>query len=597
MPDNKSQSDLIPSMFISTAIAMIFTQLAGYGAVLIDGIITSRALGPLAYSAISLLGPFTGVVLLISNAFSVGAQVVSSQSVGRGERDKANAAFTFSVIGIAVMAVLIVIACMIWPTELFRFCGVTETSHPEIFSHMGDYLRGYMTGIPFMMLIQIMGPVIVVDLGKGLFTASAMLFFGADIAGDLLNAYVFHGGNYGMGLATSISYMLQFLMLITHFMRKNSYFQISLKGFEASQVIEMVKAASPTFVLKLATALRDLVVNRINIYVAFSAAAIAARGIQTDTNTVLFCFAMGMGKTLLTMSAIFYGADDRRGMTHLFSCAMKMAVIVSGIIGLIAFFGAEWIAGCFTSDPEVIDFASFSMKCMALALVPDNISVLFQHYLQGINERRMVNIINFASRFFIPVGTAFILGYYFGSKGIMASIAVSEIILLVFIAVLVFIRTGSLKNFTFLPDDFGGKNSDNIYASIASHGDVMRESRRAKIFCLNHGLSEKDAQLMSMFVEEMAGNIITHGQPKLWQKVRADYRLSLSDGKVCMTLRDCCGRFDPSAFYEAHKDDSADGMPGLKIVIRLADDVRYFSAFNSNNIMIYIDTQKGDKVA
>ncbi len=26
--------------------------------------------------------------------------------------------------------------------------------------------------------------------------------------------------------------------------------------------------------------------------------------------------------------------------------------------------------------------------------------------------------------------------------------------------------------------------------------------------------------------------------------------------------------------------------------MRLADDVRYFSAFNSNNIMIYIDTGK-----
>ena len=584
-------------MFVSTAIAMIFTQLAGYGAALIDGIITSRALGHFAYSAISLLVPFTGIILLISNAFSVGAQVVSSQAVGRGERDKANAAFTFSVIGIAVMSVLIIIACLLWPSELFRLCGITQDSHSEIYSNMFYYLRGYMPGIPFMMLIQIIGPVIVVDLGKGLFTASAFLFFGADIIMDLLNAYVFHGGNFGMGLATSISYMLQFLMLITHFMRKNSYFKISLKGFERSQVSEMMKAASPTFVLKLATALRDLVINRINIYVAFSAAAIAARGIQNDTNTVLFCFAMGMGKTLLTMSAIFYGAEDKRGMTHLFSCAMKMALIVSGTISLIAFFGAEWIAGCFTSDPEVIDFAAFSMRCMAIALVPDNISVLFQHYLQGINERGLVNIINFASRFFIPVGTAFVLGYYFGSKGIMASIAVSEILLLVFIAVLVFVRTGSLKNFTFLPEGFGGKNSDNIYASIASPGDVMRESRRAKIFCLNHGLSEKDAELMSMFVEETAGNIITHGQPKFLHKVRADYRLSLNGSKVCITLRDCCGRFDPSAFYEAHKDDSADSIPGLKIVMRLADDVRYFSAFNSNNIIIYLDTQKGDTAA
>ena len=102
---------------------------------------------------------------------------------------------------------------------------------------------------------------------------------------------------------------------------------------------------------------------------------------------------------------------------------------------------------------------------------------------------------------------------------------------------------------------------------------------------------------MSIFVEEMAGNILTHNKPKLWHKLSADYRLSLNGGKICMTLRDCCGRFDPSAFYDAHKDASSCDMPGLKIVMKLADDVRYFSAFNSNNIMIYIDAEKGDKPA
>ena len=582
-------------MYVSTAIAMIFTQLAGYGAVLIDGIITSRALGSLAYSAISLLGPFTGLILLLSNAFSVGAQVVSSQAIGRGDKDKANSAFTFSVLGIAVMSALLVVVSMLWPSELFRFCGITESSHPEIYTHMGDYLKGYMPGIPFMMLIQIIGPVIVIDMGKALFTSSAFLFFGADIIGDILNAYVFHGGNYGMGLATSLSYMMQFFMLITHFMRKTSYFALSLKGFEAVQVIEMAKAAAPTFVLKLATALRDLVVNRVNIYVAFSAAAIAARGIQTDTNTVLFCFAMGMGKTLLTMSAVFYGASDRRGMTRLLTCAAKMAVIVSGTISVITFICAEWLARCFTSEPEVIEFAAFSMRCMAVALVPDNLSVLFQHYLQGINERKLVNIINFASRFFIPVGTALVMGYYFGSKGIMASMAASEIILLVFIVVLVVMRTGSVRKFTLLPETFGGTDSDNIYSSLTSIEDVERESVRAEKFCLAHGISEKRAKYMSIFVEEMAGNILTHNKPKLWHKLSADYRLSLNGGKICMTLRDCCGRFDPSAFYDAHKDASSCDMPGLKIVMKLADDVRYFSAFNSNNIMIYIDAEKGDR--
>lgn len=592
-----SQDDLIPSMFVSTAIAMIFTQLAGFGATLIDGIITSRALGPLAYSAISLFLPFTGIMLLISNTISVGVQVVSSQAVGRGEKEKANSAFTVSIIAGVVMSTFLVAMSMLWPSELFRFCGITEASHPEIYSYMADYLKGYILGIPFFMMIQIIGPMIVVDSGKALFTWSTFLFAAMNITGDWLNGYVFHYGNFGMGLATSASYMIQFLIIITHFLKKTSYFKTSLRGFEYSQLVEMMKAASPTFVLSLATALRDLAINRLNIYVALSAAAIAARGIQNDVNTVLFCFSMGMAKILLTMSGMFYGASDRRGLTRLLSCSMKMAVIVLGALSVITFFAAELIVECFTNEPEVVELAAFSIRCMSFALVLDSVSVLFQHYLQGINEQKLVNIINFASRFFIPIGTALVMGYYFGSKGIMASIAVSQFILVAFIAVLVFIRTGSFRNFLLLSDDFGGTNADNIYASITSIDDVMNESRRAETFCLNHGLNNRNSKLMALFVEETAGNIIVHGKPKLWYSLRVDYRLSYNDSKICMTLRDCCGYFDPSAFYEAHKNDSPENISGIRIIMGLADDVKYFNAFNSNNIILYLDTIKGELTA
>lgn len=49
MLNSDSQSKLIPSMFISTAVAMIFIQFAGYAAVFTDGVITSRVLGHEAY--------------------------------------------------------------------------------------------------------------------------------------------------------------------------------------------------------------------------------------------------------------------------------------------------------------------------------------------------------------------------------------------------------------------------------------------------------------------------------------------------------------------------------------------------------------------
>ena len=80
-------------------------------------------------------------------------------------------------------------------------------------------------------------------------------------------------------------------------------------------------------------------------------------------------------------------------------------------------------------DPEAIALSAFSIRCMALGLVLDTLLVSFQNYLQGIQKRKLVNLMNLGERLFIPVLTAFTLGRLFGSKGIMASVAISKVLL------------------------------------------------------------------------------------------------------------------------------------------------------------------------
>ena len=593
MLNRNSQSELIPSMFVSTSIAMIFTQFAGYAAVFTDGVITSRVLGHEAYSAISLFSHWLNIITVTWSAISVASQVVSSQAVGRGERDKANAVFTVAVIVNSIAALFFVVMSIFRPSDIFRVvCGVTNTKpSPEIYQHMLEYIHGFVFGIPFFMMTHVVVPIVVIDGGKSLVGYSSLVLMTTDIAGDFLNAYVLGGGVYGMGLATSLSYILQFAVVMMHFMRKSSYFTLSLRGFVIEQIPEMIKAASPIFVKKAVGTLRGIFLSRMNLYVALTTAAIAAQSIQNDMFNLLFCISIGAGKTLLSMTAMFFGAEDRRGLTQLFGFAMKFSLIVSGIIGALSFIGADVIAGFFTKEPEVRELAVFSIRFMAMGLVLDIPSLLFSYYLQGINERMLVNVINIAE-LFVPMLTTFVMGINFGSKGVMASIAVGKFLLIILLAVMIFLRTGSLKKFTLLPEKFGGSDEDNVNTFIISEFDVIVESRLAERFCIEHGIGARESKLAALFIEETASNIITHGKTKGRKKISVDYRISVIGGKISITLRDCCEYFDPSAFYEAHKNDSPENISGIKIVMRLADDVRYFSVFNSNNIMIYIDTNK-----
>ena len=191
----------------------------------------------------------------------------------------------------------------------------------------------------------------------------------------------------------------------------------------------VISAGSPTFVRKLATILRDLFINRMNLAVALSTAAVAARGVQNDLNTLMFCIGLGLGKTLISMTGIYYSVEDRPGLRRLFITAAKTGLMISGGAGLICFVGSGAIARFYMDDPEAIALSAFSIRCMALGLVLYTLLVSFQNYLQGIQKRKLVNLMNLGERLFIPVLTAFTLGRLFGSKGIMASVAISKVLL------------------------------------------------------------------------------------------------------------------------------------------------------------------------
>ena len=585
--------DVIAGMFFSAALAMIFTQVAGVVAIIIDGIVTSRYLGQNAYSAVSLLGPFTNMVLLLASFLSTGSQVVCARLIGNGRREEANRVFSLATAITALVSVLLLAGCALFPGQLFSICGVSIEKNREIYPEMLRYLHGYMPGIPALMLIRVLGPVIVMDGGKRLFSLSAAALCVSDVIGDLLNVFVFHGGSFGMGMATSAAFILQLLLILSHFLKKDGYFRFSLRGVQPGLMRDVARAGSPTFVRKLATILRDLFINRLNLAVALSTAAVAARGVQNDLNTLMFCIGLGVGNTLLSMTGIYYGASDKKGLKRLFATGAKTGILFSGSAGLICFAGAGVIARIYMSDPEAVALSAFSIRCMALSLVLDTLLVAFQDYLQGIGARRRVNVMTFAERLFIPALTAYAMGRLFGTRGIMASMAVSKVLLGLMALAMAGVHCKRFprrwEDFMFLPDSFGVAEADSRDVQLFDMDDVMREREQVERFCLEHGADANKAKWMALFVEEMAGNIFRHGKPRRRGFAGVDCRLFVQDGRICLSLRDYCEAFDPTRYYEAHGDAATGENVGIRMVMRRAREVQYYNTFNSNNLLLYLD--------
>ena len=594
----KNQKDVISSMFISVAVAMIFTQVVGVVAIIIDGTLTSSFVSEEAYAGISLLGPMFGTITLFCMLISTGSQVVMSKAMGKGDKEQAQSAFSFALFFGVIISAAFVLLCILIPQTLFRICGVSMKKRPELMPHMLSYTRGYLIGIPALVFTQIMGPVIIIDGGKKRFSLSSIVFCVTDVAGDLLNAFVFKGGAFGMGLATSISHYVQIAMLIAHFFSKTSYFRLSFGKIGFKDASAIVKAGSPAFFRKIFTIARDLITNHINLAVAVSAAAVVARGLQSDLNNLMFCIGLGIGRALLSMTGIFYSSEDRKGVRRLFTYSMKVTLLISSVAGAVVFLGAPLISRLYTHDPDVLDLSIFSIRCMALSLPLDAIACAYQSYLQGVQRLKLVNAMSLVERFFIPILTAFAMGRLFGSKGVLASLAAGKIILILAMYIMIWAHTKHLpkkvEDFMYLPDEFGGADEDNIYSRLTTIEEVMEQSERARQFCLEHGVDKKKAGYCALFIEEMGGNIILHGKPKEdigeKEKPAADYRLFVSGGRISITLRDFCKLFDPQKYIEQEHEDGK-GI-GIKMVYKLASETKYFNAFNSNNMIILLEYDK-----
>ena len=597
---NGSHKNVISSMFISTAVAMIFTMLASVAAQLIDGIITSRFLGNYAYSAVSLFGPVNWFVLMLSSLLSVGTQIVCSDYMGKGKKKEAGSVLTFSILAGLVVSALVILAFVLIPDTILSICGVTRENNPEIYNNMLSYMRGYAPGVPAMILVQIIGPMIVMDKGKRLFTISAIVLGVVDVAGDIINVLLIHAGTLGMGLATSVSLTVQLLIIVPFMLRKGSYFRPTMKGFRVSEIGNITKAGFPSLVQSLAVNLRELFVNRINLLFAVSSVALVARGVQGDINTILFCFSVGVGRTMVSMAGLYHGVNDREGIRQLFSYGMKFCVKGSLVMMAAVFLLAPAITGFYTSDPETASMCVFAVRCLAIGLTADMCCSVFADYLQGIGNRRLVIVLNLLDRLVLPVGCALALAFAFGSKGVLAAFATGKVLLVLVIFIIICIRNKripkNVDDLLLLPEGFGGNSGENLYGHVADMDDVVRESALVEKFCLQQGSNEKSAMRMSLFMEEMGTNFVKHigkGRRKVSKEVTAaDYRLFVNGDDICLTLRDYNKVFDPISWLDQHHDVKPGEATGIRIVMGLAEKTSYYSAFDSNNLIIWLSMKE-----
>jgi anti-sigma regulatory factor (Ser/Thr protein kinase) len=116
--------------------------------------------------------------------------------------------------------------------------------------------------------------------------------------------------------------------------------------------------------------------------------------------------------------------------------------------------------------------------------------------------------------------------------------------------------------------------------------EVMTISRQVIEYCEEKGIDKKRAFFSGLCMEEMAGNIVTHGFSKDSKKHSVDIRVIHKGDEIILRLRDNCKAFDPATREKVMEADDMGRNVGIRLVYRIAKDVSYQNLLGLNVLTI-----------
>ena len=252
------ENDTITRAFKGILAVQIMSMLVGIAGCVIDGMIIGRFLGEEAMAAFGLASSVTLIPAVAATILGTGASVVCSKSLGKGSLEQTRARFSACFSATAVICALLAVLIVSLAEPAARLVGARDSLSPMA----ADYIRGYGFACPGIILVALLMPLMQMDGEMKRLLAAVVAMTVGDVAADLMNVLVFHGGMLGMALATAFSYALALGILLPHLWKKGAIFSRPAFTPDRDTTVHMIAAGFPTATNQLGRLFLTFVLNR-----------------------------------------------------------------------------------------------------------------------------------------------------------------------------------------------------------------------------------------------------------------------------------------------------------------------------------------------
>lgn len=575
---------IVRNTYYSFVLVSILSSLTATAGMLIDNIIVGWYLGDEALGAMGVAGAVSLVFSAIGNICSGGGGARAAQALGRGDRETYCRIFTTNTLFVLAAGAILTALGILFAPGIASLLGARDS----LLKPTTDYLYGIFLGAIPTILLSAMMTFVRMDGSPKLPLICICVMSASNITMDLMMVHVFHLGMFGMALATTISYCLAVVTAMTHFLKKDSTLHLTRPKAFFQDLGKTLLTGFPTAISRLSDTFKVTVLN--HLLVTFvSVGAVTALSVRTTTSNFFGAIILGIGQSAIPTIGMFFGEEDRTAMRDTLKTTLKLGLTITCILAvLLLVFPAFFAQLLGVNEQPLLNMSVAAIRLFGLGLPIQLINSLLVNYYQSTKKVAMATMICLLQSLVYTLVFALILILPMGASGIWLAFLLGEVMTLMTVGLVLFLKQGktalSFNSAMMLDENFGGDPKDRLEISIGNSMDeVMMISTGIYKFGKNRSLSQKTLNTLSLFIEELAGNVVQHAF-KPGEKRWLDLTIMDKPEKLIIRVRDNGSAFDPTAYLSAGETRGF----GLLIIQKLAEKIEYRRNMGLNNLIIHL---------
>lgn len=393
--------------------------------ILADTFFVSKALGADGLAALNLAIPVYSFINGSGLMIGMGGGIKYSIAKSQGAAQRADQTFTNSAVLTAVIAACFFLTGLLASGSLALLLGADGT----VYEMTRTYLQVILLFAPMFMTNNLLLCFIRNDGAPQLSMAAMITGSLSNVVLDYVFMFPLGMGIFGAVLATGLAPVISILVLSPYLLRRKNQFHLRKCRISGKLALGIFSSGLPSLITEVSSGIVMIVFNTIILGIAGNI-GVAAYGVIANLSLVVMSIYTGISQGIQPLLSSGYGTGNRKKTQSVLRYALVSAVLISVVVYVCVFFGADPIAAVFNSEQNATlqSIAVTGLKIYFTACVFAGFNIILSVYFTSTENALPAHIISILRGFVVIIPMAFLLSAAAELTGVWAAFPATELI-------------------------------------------------------------------------------------------------------------------------------------------------------------------------